>query len=286
MPSVCILTDSAAQFTAPVFPGQELVHILAYRVLRHGAQAELDAEAKLNALPASARNGDTPLAYPPTVEDFRQAFHSLGQQYREIIVLLTCAQFSSAAANAAAAANSRGAAVIHIIDAQTTSVGLGLLVQEAARAAAQEANGAQINRLLRGLMPHVYTVFCLQSLSYLAHNGLLDPAQAIAAEIAGLTSFLFLENGRLTPIQKARSPRHLVDLLREFVSEFEDLKYVALINGAPPFVLEARTLRERCNDCFPEAVFSEHPLSLPLAAMLGPLSLGMVVMEKNIEEVL
>jgi fatty acid-binding protein DegV len=153
------------------------------------------------------------------------------------------------------------------------------LVQAAAEAAAHGLPGARINRLVRGLIPRIYTVFCLQSLSYLAHSGLIDPAQAVVGELLGITPFFILENGRLVPIQKVRSPRHLVDLVQEFISEFSNLKHIALVQGIPPFEQEARTLRDRLNGTLSTTAFSEHTLSTALATIIGPRGLGIVVME-------
>jgi fatty acid-binding protein DegV len=113
---------------------------------------------------------------------------------------------------------------------------------------------------VRGLIPHVYTIFCNQSLSYLQLSGQLDPAQALVGEMLGITPFFILENGRLTPVQKARSTRHLVDTFHEFITEFIHLKHIALLQGLPPFINEARALHERIQENFPTTPFSEHIL--------------------------
>jgi hypothetical protein len=58
------------------------------------------------------------------------------------------------------------------------------------------------------------------------------------------------------------------------------LKHLALLQGIPPFTHESRNLYERIVQEFPTLPYSEHMLSCPLAATLGPRSLGLVVMEK------
>jgi fatty acid-binding protein DegV len=125
----------------------------------------------------------------------------------------------------------------------------------------------------------VYSLFCVQSLTYLAYGGHLDLAQAIVGEMLSVTPFFILENGRLTPIQKARTPRHLIDTLHEFIAEFEGLKHVAIIQGVAPFDQEARILRDRLNGTSRSVKISEHTLNTPVATIFGPRCLGVVVME-------
>jgi DegV family protein with EDD domain len=231
-------------------------------------------------LPVSAQNSANPQVLPPTPDEFRQAFISLGQKYHEIIVILLSSHLSPAAASAQEAVEiGKGPAIVHIIDSQTTAVGLGLLVQLAARAAQNGEAGPKINRLVRGIIPRIYTVFCVQSLTYLYRSGHLDPAQAIVGEMLGIIPFFIMENGHLVPIQKVRNSRHLVDILHEFIAEFSDLKHIALVQGIPPFEQEARNLKDRLDGDFPGATFSEHTLGTALATILGPRSLGVFAME-------
>jgi len=280
MPRVCILTDSTAQFPAPMYPGHELVSVIPLHVEMNEQVYTDGKDIKTASLPSSARTPMGPKSLPPTADEFRMAFTALSKRYSEVIAILISSHLSPSVGVAQeAAATVKGPASIHVIDSQTTAVGLGLLVQAAAEAALENEGSARINRLVRGLVPRIYTVFCVQSLSYLYQSGHLDPAQAIVGEMLGVTPFFILENGRLVPIQKIRSPRHLVDILHEFISEFGHLKHIAIVQGVPPFEQEARNLRERINGDFPGTTFSEHTLGTALATILGPRSMGVVAME-------
>ena len=285
MSQVCILTDSTAQFPLHLFPGSELISVLPYHVHLDGPENIQDRDVKLLHLPHSVYSSTNLQVQPPSVEEFSQMFMSLGFRYHEIVVILISAHLSPALANAQIAVETaKCPAAIHLVDSQTTTVGLGLLVQAAASAAQQGLSGAQISRLVRGLTPHVYTVFCLHNLSYLSRAGFIDPAQAVVGEMLDVVPFFILENGSLSSSQKVRGSRHLVDLLCEFVMEFNAVKHVALIQGMPPFDQEARLLRERLSGLYRSNSFSEHTLGVPLAALLGPHSLGLVVMENSIDE--
>jgi DegV family protein with EDD domain len=204
----------------------------------------------------------------------------LGRTYKEIVVILLSSHLSQAVANAQRAAQGmKSAANIFIVDSLNTAVGLGLLVQAAAEFNYRNHSGIEINRLVRGMINHIYSVFCLPDLHYLYHSGQIDPAQAIVGEMLGVIPFFTLENGRLVHTQKIRSPRHLVDIMYEFVAEFENLKYLALVQGISSYDQESRNLRERISQNIRTTPICEHGLSLALATILGPHSMGLVVME-------
>jgi fatty acid-binding protein DegV len=161
---------------------------------------------------------------------------------------------------------------------------LGLMVQAAAEFSHRGYTGVEINRLVRGMINHIYSVFCLPDLSHLYRSGQIDPAQAIVGEMLGVIPFFTLESGRLVHTQKIRSPRHLVDIMYEFVAEFENLKYLALIQGITNYEQESRNLRDRISQNVRTTPLCEHGLSLALATILGPHSIGLVAMENTPRE--
>lgn len=278
MPKTCILTDSTAFFTKPTFAGQENVTILPHTI-QLGDQLLPDSR-DLSLYNRSFPVNLLPSVRPPSVETFQEAYTDLGIRYKEIVVILLSSHLSKAFSNARLAAQCiKSSANIFIIDSLNTAIGLGLLVQLAAEYNHRGYNGVEINRLVRGMINHIYSVFCLPDLSYLYRSGQIDPAQAIVGEMLGVIPFFTLENGRLVHTQKIRSPRHLVDIMYEFVAEFENLKYLALIQGISTYDQESRNLRDRISQNIRTTPVCEHTLSLALATILGPHSIGLVVME-------
>jgi DegV family protein with EDD domain len=278
MSQIGILTDSTALLSSS-FPGHDLVSVIPLRVQTDQAIYS-DNQDYRQASQLFKPNGHLPVTLPPSVENFCQAFRTLSYQYPVILTILLSAHLNPAIEIAQEAAGRfKGPSTIHIIDSQTTAAGLGFLVQAAAEAVQKGRDVNQVNSLVRGLISHVYTVFCLQSLSYLANSGQIDPAQAMIGEMLGIIPFYIMESGRLIPTQKARSPRHLVDMLHEFVAEFGNLKQVAIVQGLPPYEQEARNLRDRLfQDISPDAV-NEYHLSQATLSLLGPHSLGVFALE-------
>lgn len=278
MPRTCILTDSTAYFTKTSFAGQDQVTILPHLI---DVDGQLIPDSNdLSIYFPSARFVHPPIASPPSLEAFRSAYATLGMQYKEIVVILLSSHLSQASANAHLASQSaKSPANIFIIDSLNTAIGLGLLVQAAAEYAHRGYTGVEINRLVRGMINHIYSVFCLPDLSHLYRAGQIDPAQAVVGEMLGVIPFFTLENGRLVHTQKIRSQRHLVDIMYEFVAEFENLKYLGLIQGINTYEQESRNLRDRISQNVRTTPLCVHGLSLALATILGPHSIGLVAME-------
>jgi DegV family protein with EDD domain len=280
MPRTCILTDSTAYFTKPAFAGQEHLTILPHLIQ---VDNHLQPDSRdLSIYYHSSAYKQLPSTIPPSVEAFQAAYTTLGMKYKEIVVILLSSHLSQAYANAQQAVQeAKSPAGIFIIDSLNTAIGLGLLVQAAAEYSHRGYTGVDINRFVRGMINHIYSVFCLPDLSFLSHSGQLDPAQAIVGEMLGVIPFFTLENGRLVHTQKIRSPRHLVDIMYEFVAEFENLKYLALLQGISSYEQESRNLRDRISQNVRTTPLCEHGLSLALATILGPHSIGLVAMENQ-----
>jgi len=73
--------------------------------------------------------------------------------------------------------------------------------------------------------------------------------------------------------------RHLVDVFVEFISEFTNLKRIALLSGTIPFEQETLLLRDFIQMRFPVTRFGEHNLGITLASIFGPRSIGFILME-------
>jgi DegV family protein with EDD domain len=278
MSRTCIITDSTAYFTKLEFAGQEHVTILPHFIQIN--DQNIPDHSDLSIYRSSSQPVCPPLTIPPSIDAFRKAYVSLGRKYKEIVVILLSSHLSQAVANAQAAIQiCKTPANIFIIDSLNTAIGLGLLVQAAAEFTRRGYTGLDINRLIRRMVNHIYSVFCLPDLSHLYRAGLIDPAQAIVGEMLGVIPFFTLENGRLVHTQKIRSPRHLVDIMYEFVAEFENLKYLALIQGISSFEQESRNLHDRISQNIRLTPLCEHNLSLALATILGPHCIGLVAME-------
>lgn len=207
-------------------------------------------------------------------------FQSLAARHDGVLALLHTAEFSPISIHAQEAAQSlNGTVPVRVIDTHSVSLGLGLIVQAAARAAEDGMPLAELDLFARSLLPKVYGMLCIPGLSYLLRSGYVNPSQAAVGEYLDILQVFTLDDGKLVPTQKARNPRQLVDILHEFLSEFFNLQHIALLQGAPPFDAETRALRERLAEDHRETPISEQTINAPFASLIGPHSLGIFALE-------
>ena len=271
MPNVCILTDSTAQFTQNHFPGHERVHIIPIEIYNY-------------AYPASQTNpGGIVLKrqlIPPSPLEFIQFYSRLSRDYDSILVLTLSSFLNSTMKQAQVAVEqSNTGASVETIDTQTTAIGLGMLVQLAAGAASVGASLREIIQQLRASIPRIYMLFCIPDLTYLASAGLMENSQALVAEMMGMIPIFAFEEGRLVPMEKVRTPRHLFEAFQDYLGEFETPSMVALMHNSGRGSLRTGPFRQFVKDTFPKALFSEHLVQPALAALFGPRSTGLFVME-------
>jgi DegV family protein with EDD domain len=280
MGSICIVTDNTAQFSRPTFPGQDLIRIIPFDISLNQQWYDGGHDAKISLLGPSAGESLQPHLKSPEVEKISEFFLSLGAHYDEIVAITSSSHlcdFYSVVQQAAHQVSGR--IQVQIIDSLTTSVGLGMLVQNAASLASNNKSAAEVEALIRSQIPHVYSVFCIPSLSYLYYSGFLDRAQSQVGEYLGLFPIFTMEDGQLTPMEKVRNSRLAFDYFQEFLDEFDNLFHIALLQSIPPLTQEAKLLREFVSINFSHTPFSEHPINLPLATILGPRAFGLFTME-------
>jgi DegV family protein with EDD domain len=285
MGSIAILTDSTAQFPFHSFAGRELVRTIPFDVEIRAKLYEGGRNLKPGDLPSFAAGSVQPRLIPPTPEQFGKYFAAdeKGQPYDQVLAIFTSShlcEIVDQATKGQQMANGRGN--IQIIDSQTTSVGLGALVQIASEAVMAGKKISEVERLVRSLIPHIYTVFCTPGLTYLYHSGFLDQAQANVGELLGLLPLFSIEEGVLSPLEKVRNHRQALDFFQEFMEEFDHLQHIAFVqNGTGGNPQDGRILREHALACFPHTPFSEHTINGPISTLFGPNALGLFVIESN-----
>lgn len=279
MGNICIITDSSAQFPSPQFPGKQLVKIIPLEICLHGTKYK-ENEIKVKNLPYSIEGDYRPILIVPSTDKIRKYFINISQTFDEIICIFTSSHLCPYYNYAHEALASLGEKLrIQLIDSQSISTGLGFLVQSAAEALDSGASSTEIERLVCSLIPHIYSVLCIPSLSYLYQNGHLDQAQAILGEMLELLPFFSLEEGRLAPLEKMRNQRQTLDFYQEFLGEFDALSHIGLLQSTPPHSQMARLLREHIRNYYPDSQFTEHRINVPLATMLGPRTMGIIAVE-------
>lgn len=281
MGKVRIVTDSSAHFPNPEIVnhyGVEVVPLtieLGSQSFREGIDIDPDSFFRLvsHGGPAAA------LAAPP-VDTFAELYRQLNRETDQILSLHISRQMSQTWEHARIASKTLlGRCEIVALDSMTTSVGLALLVETAAQAAESGADLDEIVRMIRAMLPHIYSVFYVETLDYLRYNGLLSEAQSILGTMLDIKPFLTIEEGELIPMEKVRTQTQAIDKLVEFVAEFSALERLVILQNAPYPTDRTRQLQDRLAAEFAGRHFPVMMYGPSLVTMIGPDGMGVVVHE-------
>jgi DegV family protein with EDD domain len=283
MSKVHIITDSTAHFEDPA-ASQRLGVTVVPLTIQFGRQyfkegLDLTQDEFFQRMATSAQ---PPTLHAPTADDFRALYTDIRKSTDQILSLHISSKLSQTCARARTAAEDfLGRCQITILDSWTTSVGLGILVEAAAQAANEGKSLADIVRIVRGMIPHIYAVFFVDTLDYLEHSGLIGKSQSILGTMLGIKPFLAIEEGEIIPIEKVRTRDKAIDKLTEFASEFSGIERgVILQSGAQNAPTEdTHLLLEQLEMTCPGLHFPVMRYGPALACQLGPDSMGVFIYE-------
>lgn len=279
MAQVKIVTDSSAYLPDPSIIARYGIEVLPL-VVRAGAQPYPERinyidDAFLHKL---AQDHESVSVEAPSLNQVQTFFTQVSRDADSIVCIHTSgALHDIPEVVRRGAANLIGRHRIVILDTMSMSVGTGLIVDAAARAAASGASQAEVVKIVRSMIPHMYALVFSDSLHYLESWGRLGTAQTMLGTMLGLKPLAMMEDGELIPVDKVRSYEHAVDKLYDFIIEFSRIDQMYLIQQ--DFESEAAQLLERLEVAFPRREFPVIGYPPSLAMHIGPRALGVIVHE-------
>jgi DegV family protein with EDD domain len=281
-----IVTDSAAQFVNPEIVKRYNIEVVPHTVhlgtqsFREGIDLDTEAFFRLQ----NQSNAPVTLS-APSVDAFTSVYGRLNRSTDKILSLHMSRAFGATWNNARSATKSLlGRCEIVVLDSLTTSIGLGMLVEAAARAVEDGLPMDEVVRITRGMVPHIYIVVYVESMDYLRRNGLLSESQSILGAMLNIKPFLTIEDGEIIPMEKVRTEGQAVDKLVEFVTEFSDVQNLVILQNTPYATDTIRTLQEQLALEFPGRSFPSLMYGPSLAALIGTDATGIVVYERDEDE--
>ena len=225
-----------------------------------------------------AQDGTHPSTSPPPMSLFESTYADLLKQTDQIVAIHVSSKLGQTFARSQRAASPlMGRAKIAVIDSQLVTVGLGTLVQSAARAAEAGATAEEVVRLVRGMIPRIYIAFFSETLDYLERGGRIRKAQAILGGMMNIKPLLILEDGDIVALEKVRTRAKAVEKLVEFIVEFTHIEKMTILHSTTPD--DVKLLIEQINLALPNLDMRVDLYGPALGTHLGPGGLGVVVFE-------
>ncbi|MEW6231801.1 MAG: DegV family protein [Chloroflexota bacterium] len=225
-----------------------------------------------------AEGGAPPHTSPPSPEDFQKAYARLAQLTDSILSIHLSSKLSGTYAAARGAGDAlRDRCEIVVIDSTLTSLGLGFIVTEAARAAREGQPLEAVARLARGMVLQTHVLFFVDSLEYLLRGGRIGKAQAILGTMLNVKPLFRLDRGEITLYEKVRTRAKAMERLYEFVADFPHIEKIAILHSTTPN--EAHSLARRVDAVYPMGRIFIGKYGPVLGTHLGPGAMGVVVYE-------
>ncbi len=281
MRKVRIVTDSTAHFFDPAFPEKHNVTVVPLTIHfgKHAYKEGIGINAE-QFFQRVAAGEPIPTAASPTAEQFTVVYNEMSKTTDQILSIHVSGKLSRTPHNALTGAESvLGRCKVQVIDSLSTSIGLGVLVEAAALAAERGESPEEIVRIVRGMIPRLYTVFFIETLEFLARAGRIGKAQATLGAMLGIKPFLTLEDGDIVPMEKVRTRQQAVEKLLEFVVEFSAIKHAAILQSSPTPTEDTHLLLERLAVDFPGRRWPILAYGPSLGTFLGPDAMGIVICE-------
>lgn len=283
MGKVRIVTDSNA-YLPPETIERFGIEVIPHRIKVGSAMLEetagLTADELFGRVQEAQANGVNrlPDVHAADLNTILNCYQSLGTDSEQIVSIHMSSELSPMWQQARRAAEMlKGRYSIRVIDSLSTSYGLGLLVEQAAEAAANDASINEIARITNGSVPHLYVALFSESLNYLERSARLGSSQSVLGTMLGIKAMLMMEDGKLAPLEKVQTRDEVVDKLYEFVIEFANVERVGIVQHA--YEPSRDVLIERLGETLPELHVEQLTLPASLAAYVGPNMIGVVVYE-------
>lgn len=260
-PPVRVVTDSTAnlspslaeELAITVVP---LLVLFGHEALRDGI--DLTTEEFFARLTAST---ELPRTSQPSIGDFQEVYQRLARDTDRIVSIHLSAKFSGTVETARLAAeNLRDRCRIEVIDSRSVSMGLGMAVLAAARAAREAANLEEVAEAARSVSGRLGVVLTLETLDYLRRGGRIGRAEAFLGTLLHVRPILTIRDGEAYPLARARTRSRALTQVYELAMSHPDLEEVAVMHANSPQDAEALAARVR----------AEHPQVPVHVGRLGP----------------
>jgi DegV family protein with EDD domain len=216
-----------------------------------------------------------PMTSAPGPGTFVEVYERLAAEgATEILAIHISSSLSAMVNSARLAAEETDAVPVTVFDSGQLTLGTGLQVLAAAKAAAAGRSVVEIVALLEELTSRTYCFAVLDTLEFLRRSGRLTRFQSGLGSLLRIKPLLTMHNGE-AGMERVRTRKRAIERLIELVSELGPLEELALVHTQAPEKAEA--LRQQARQLFPEgAVHFSAEVTPVIGAHIGPGTVGFV----------
>lgn len=216
----------------------------------------------------------------PSVELFRHAYEELSQEADEVVSIHLSSKLSGTL-NAASVAREELAHSLHIdlIDSYNVSLGLGLIVLEAAAVAQAGGRLEDVVAAARRAMDRVSVIVVVDTLEYLQRGGRIGRARSLLGSVLSIKPLLQVESGEVAPFDRVRTRTKAIERLYEMATARSRAKM--LFVGCGGNEADGEAFIERLRPVMPHTDIGIASLGPIVGVYTGPNAMGIATLERD-----
>ena len=155
-------------------------------------------------------NSETlPTTSQPTIQDFSEVYESLTKEPTDMVISIHVSSKLSGTYNSALQAKRalKNPAQVEVVDSESASMALGLIVLGAARALHNGTEFQEVMAEIESSVAQVRAFFLLDTLEYLVKGGRISKTQAFLGNMLSLKPILAIQDGEVQRYDRVRSRR-------------------------------------------------------------------------------
>jgi DegV family protein with EDD domain len=165
---------------------------------------------------------------------FAEAYKGLVDQGHQVISIHISSKLSATHQAAVTASQDFDSSKVTVVDSQSVSLGLGLMVMAAARAATEGQSLEQVVAQVEGAIPRGHTLFVLDTLEYLQKGGRIGRAQAFVGSLLNVKPILQVKDGEIHPLERSRSRTKALNRLSELAAARSPIEALGVVYTTTP----------------------------------------------------
>lgn len=230
-------------------------------------------------------SSDRPVSGPPGRKDFSDVYMTLSKETDSIISIhvsegfsQTCKLAQNMARFSVNTAKKQGQILdISVVDSRATSIGLGIIVIEAAQLAQQGKTKDEILARITSIIQNMKSLFMVDDMSYLEKSGRIGKAGAMIGNLLRVKVIFSIEGGETSikgrPMGSGSAFDRMIELMREEIPFGSDIKLGIAHAMSPDKIEEVKPKIESNYNCIETY---ETLVGTSVGATMGPGSFGYV----------
>jgi DegV family protein with EDD domain len=169
------------------------------------------------------KSNDFPFTSQPSPGEFVAIYEKLASKKETIISIHISGKLSGTVQSANTAKTMTDSKDIYVIDSKSTSMGLGLIVIEAAKAAKEGKSAGEIVFMVKDKIEKTLVVFLVDTLEYLEKGGRIGKASALLGSLLKIKPVLAVDDkGQVYPVDKVRGTAKAIERINKLVADTTD----------------------------------------------------------------